>query len=90
MFDKHERKSEKVVMEVERFTVDGKPVCIAWYGDEEHPRMGCRFLLARHFGTIYVCGVNGQDCDEYFEDGMTDFPKPVQGCPLWDNNEQNG
>ena len=57
--NKHTRDSAPIV--VDRFYINDIPVCMSWYGCDKHPREACRFLLARRFGTIPVCGLTGED-----------------------------
>ena len=59
MYKKHKRTKAKVTLEVETFFIDEIPVCCAWWGDEKHPRMMCRYYGATHFGCQPVCLLTG-------------------------------
>lgn len=61
LYGRHKRTLEVVSITAHRFYIDDVPVCMAWYGDNEHDRMACKFLLARHFGMVPVCGLTGDD-----------------------------
>lgn len=61
LYKKYIRKSDTVTMEVSRFYIKNIPVCMSWYGDKDHEREACQFLLSRRFGTIRVCGLTGED-----------------------------
>lgn len=75
---KHE--SSKTTIEVERFTINGEPACLSWIGCDEHKREMCQFLLNRRLGTVYVCGITGEDIYE-----VKDTPtiRPHKNCPVW-------
>ena len=75
---KHER--EKTQIEVDRFTMNGEPTCLSWYGCDKHKREMCQFLLARKFGTVYVCGLTGADI---YEHDKSPTIRPLKDCPLW-------
>lgn len=40
----------------------------------------CKFLRARHFGTVEICGVTGLDV--YRDDGKG-WIRPSDGCIVW-------
>lgn len=74
IFAKHSRSSAAVTIELQRYMVDGKPVCLSWSGRGSHERMCCQFLFTERFGTRDVCGYLGV----YIHDNT-----PDEDCPLW-------
>ena len=66
---------DEVGLTVKRYYIDNIPVCMSWYGCVKHPREACQFLLVRHFGTIPVCGLTGED--------MNTQPDIINAVPDW-------
>lgn len=80
IWKRHDRKTkDSVVLRFDRFTVDGKPACMAWYGNGGHDRMACFFLGASHFGSKHHCLY----CDEEIWPSESEMLEPVDKCPLW-------
>ena len=86
MYKKHKRTKDKVTIEVERFYIDGIPVCCAWWCDEKHPRMMCRFYGARGMGFQPVCLMTGEDLHETSHV----LNRVPDTCTLHKNQKHNG
>ena len=83
-YKKHKHTSSFTTLTVEKFAIDGIPVCMSWSGCAKHPRMACQFLLVRRMGSIKVCGLTGQDLDEF-----PDVINPVPAsCPIYEINNK--
>lgn len=76
----HKHTSETITIETTLYYVDGVQVCLSWYGNDEHPREMCDFLLWRKFGSQPICGIslNGID-DDPKHPGLCVAP---EHCPL--------
>lgn len=82
-----ERTTEIVPIMVRKFAVQGLPTCLSWYGDDNHQREACQFLLTRHFGTIFVCAFSGADIQNYGDD-ENNLLQPPENCPIWAKSTQ--
>ena len=65
---------EPVTVEIRRFTVDGEPACMAWYGLGSHERMACQFVGSAHFGSKAICMITGEQVRDN---------RPIVGCIVW-------
>ena len=66
-------------LEFQKFTINGKPTCMAWYGLGSHARMACQFIGTSHFGSKLHCLYTGNEIYPEEDGGLV----PVTGCPLW-------
>ena len=64
---------------------DGHPTCRTAAGE-------CKFMMARKFGLVDVCGFvmqdiqrrpHGADRRDMVRDPEKHYLRPVEGCPLW-------
>lgn len=81
-FEKYKRETEIVSVEFERFTVNGLPTCMAWFGDNDHKRQCCSFLGTSNFGTVDRCLMTGERLHADYENFET-LTTPRKNCPLW-------
>ena len=72
------KKREIVRIPLERFTVDGKPVCAASFNvSSEESFMVCEFLEQVNDYGKYRCGFHNEDIPR------DDMIYPLSDCPLW-------
>lgn len=72
------RSKDITELPVERFYIDDIPVCMGWYGDDEHKQEACMFLQFRKFGLVPHCAYLGKDCNE----GSETVNRVLDECPL--------
>ena len=83
IFNKFKREEQEKTITVKSFTIDGKPVCYAWAGCDNHPQQVCQFLLTYSFGTQFECGLTGDKIHQ----NIDNFIEPVKNCPIWKDND---
>ena len=81
----HKRETEEINLKIARFTVDGRPACISWFGDENNEREMCRFYMTSGLGTRSVCGLTLKKLEEYTDITIL---KPNSDCPIWEENKE--
>jgi len=80
IFARNERSTEQITMTINRYRLNGKPVCLSWWGSKKHPRQACQFYGTSHFGTRSAC--------LYL--GVTTWPDTIPGkCPVWKDESNN-
>ena len=76
--------TEFTTIKIERFRDPaGAPTCCRVYGERQ-----CKFLGARHFGTVDLCRLTGADLYRSAQGqpvnyGFDGWVRPADGCPVW-------
>lgn len=85
IYNKHNHTKETTTISLERFYMDGIPVCISWYGDDKHPTEACVFLQFRKLGLVPVCAYLGKDTN----DEPDTINRVLDECPLHNIQKTN-
>jgi len=85
IWKKYDRKmADPISISFDRFTVDGVPTCMAWYGSGGHGRMACFFIGTSHFGSQMHC----MCLSKRIWPDDNNILRPVDGCPLWPEGDK--